>query len=148
METKGLEKIEYFLGKEDPYTFVMLTLDIGEALEENRQETEQLFTEFEEMLLKKLSSGTILLRFEEDVYLAFAPFILDKMHLMRVFERLQQEYSERLRDACPKRKAAVAIGCIIGERQTTLEQLSETAGKLVAALRKQGRHGYKIMEQN
>lgn len=148
MEQTETEKIEQFLEKEDPYTFAMLTLDIEAVSEESGQKAEPLFEAFEDVLRKNLSSGTITVRFEEDVYLAFAPFILDKIQLMKVFDRLQQEYSEFIKQDCPERKTAVAIGCITGERKTTLEQLSETAEKLVVALRKQGKHGYKIMEQN
>lgn len=148
MKQTETEKIDQFLEKEDPYTFAMLTLDIEAGFEENGQKTELLFEAFEDVLRKNLSSGAITVRFEEDVYLAFAPFILDKTYLMKVFDRLQQEYSELIKKDCPESKTAVAIGCITGKQKTTLEQLSKTAEKLVAALRKQGRHGYKIMEQN
>lgn len=143
-----VEEIEHFLCKEDPYTFALLALDIKDSFGENCWETEQMLKVFEEMLHKNLSSGTILARLEEDAFIAFAPFVLDKIHLMKVFDGLQHEYSEMMQKNYPERNTAVAIGCVTGENRTTLEQLCITTEQLVDALRKQGRHGYKIMEQN
>lgn len=141
-------KIEKYLEKGDPYTFALMVVDSTELMEERKyQETDRMLKDFGEFAKEKFSSGTILLPFEEDMFLAFAPFVLDKNHLMEKFDALQQEYYFLMQNQCPQQEPCVFIGCVIGTRRITLEELCQKAEKLVRALRKQGRYGYKIMEE-
>lgn len=144
---KGMEteQIEAFLKKGDPYTFALLSVDRMEV-EAGSQKAEYVLEALEGIIRRNLSSGMIILRFEEDTYIAFAPFILDKNFLMEIFCNLQQEYAEFIRKTYPDKEIPVGIGCIMGKTPVTMEKLCELAEKLLEAIRKQGKYGYKIME--
>lgn len=149
MECMDVLKIEKHLNNGDPYTFALLMVD-GAELPVKRQsypDTEQMMKYFGELAKKKFSSATVLFPFEGDIYVAFAPFVLDRNHMMKVFDALQQEYYEFAQKQCSQKEHSVFIGCVTGTKQTTLEELCQKAEKLVRALRNQGRHGYKIMEE-
>lgn len=143
-----IQKIENFLINGDPYTLILLTVESENLVTERvgYLEAEKAVRSFGKLIKKKFSSGMILIPFEEDMFIAFAPFLLDRNYMMWIFDILQQEYYEFARAQYPEKEVSIAIGCVTGTKQSTLEELCQMAEKLIESIRKQGKYGYKIME--
>jgi len=143
-----IQRIEQYLSNGDPYTFIMLAVS-SEALmmgKTDYQTVEEALVYLRNLLRKKFGSGMIILPFEGDMFLAFAPFVLSKNFVMGVLDSIQQEYFDFICSGYPGKEAAVSTGCIIGVKRSDLEELCYKAEKLIDCIKKQGKWGYKIIE--
>lgn len=149
MKGTDIQRIEHYLENGDPYTFILLAVDNPNLLKKRNknQNADVVVKDFLHITKSTFSSGTIITRYEEDRYVAFAPFILDKRYLMNSFEHIQQEYFEFSRKYFPEADFSVSIGCVVGMKQTELKTLYRKAEKLTCVTGTQGRYGYKIMEE-
>ena len=148
METTEIMRIEEFLRRGDPYTLVLLAVDNGCLVAENTdyREAEKALKFFKGLIKKQFSSGMLITSFEEDMFLAFAPFILNQNYMMTIFDSVQQQYYDYIHAEYQGKEVSVSVGCVMGVKQSTLEELLRKAEKLTAAIKKQGRYGYKILE--
>ena len=145
-----IQKIENFINNGDSYTLVMLVVN-NEALaagQGNYQRIEEALDFLVALIKRKFGSGMIVTPFEGDTFLVFAPFILSKPYLMGIFDSLQQEYFDFTRANYQGKEASVGIGCITGAKQASLEELCGMAEQLIVEIWRQGKCGYKIMEND
>ena len=144
----GLRAISDALEETDKYSFMFFDVDNLKLLNDkySHKAGDHALQYFSELLMKYFVEQTILVRLGGDEFVAFLNNKMTFQRLQRIFTILEQEYCGFIDEYYPESNSSVSIGCVLGEKKYSFEELYRITDELMYDIKKHGKRGYKIIE--
>lgn len=144
----GIKAIKALLENAKEYSFMFFDVDNLKLLNDkyNHEAGDQALRYFSELLVKYFSQDTILVRMGGDEFVAFFDRGTTAQRLQRIYTILEQEYCNFVDNNYPESHSSISIGCVIGDKKCTFEELYRITDELMYDIKKHGKRGYKIVE--
>lgn len=144
----GMRAISDALEETDKYSFMFFDVDNLKLLNDkySHKAGDHALQYFSELLMKYFVGQTILVRLGGDEFVAFLNGKMSFQRLQRIFTILEQEYCGFIDKYYPESNSSVSIGCVLGEKKYSFEELYRITDELMYDIKKHGKRGYKIVE--
>lgn len=146
----GIKVIKDTLENAKEYSFMFFDVDNLKLINDrySHEAGDQALRYFSELLMKYFSQETILVRMGGDEFVAFLDKGTTMQKLQRIYTILEQEYCSFINRNYPESHSSISIGCVIGDKKCTFEELYHITDGLMYDIKKHGKRGYKIVELN
>ncbi len=146
----GIKAIKTILEDAKEYSFMFFDVDNLKLLNDkySHEAGDRALRYFSELLVKYFSEETILVRMGGDEFVAFLDRGTTMQRLQRIYTILEQEYCGFVDKNYAESHSSISIGCVIGDKKCTFEELYRITDELMYDIKKHGKRGYKIIELN
>ena len=146
----GLESLPLspIISSTKPYSFAFFDIDNLKLLNDiyNHVAGDHALKYFSDLLLRHFDDRTVLARLGGDEFVAFFKDKLDVKCIQSTFSKLEQDYCRFIEKNYPQSDSSVSIGCVVGTKKCTFDELCRTADELMYEIKKNGKKGFKIVD--
>ena len=144
----GVRTIKHGLKYANAYSFAFFDIDNLKLLNDiyNHVAGDHALKYFADLLLRHFDDRTVLARLGGDEFVAFFKDKLDVKRIQSTFSKLEQDYCSFIEKNYPQSDSSVSIGCVVGTKKCTFDELCRTADELMYEIKKNGKKGFKIVD--
>lgn len=144
----GIRAIEQALFSVQEYAFAFFDIDNLKLLNDEYSHSvgDKALQYFAQLLKESFDDRTILARIGGDEFVGLYRDKSDANWVEEVFSKLEQRYCAYIEANYPNSHSSLSIGCVLGSKKRSFEELYQVTDKLMYDIKKAGKRGHKIVE--